>query len=62
MAGYFPGYTYRDNRKILSRGYFGQYPPLGGGGILDETPIKRILLLSRGGILVNTPPREEGVY
>ena len=62
MAGYFPGYTHRDNSKILSRGYIGQYPPSGGGGILVKTPIKRILLLSRGGILVNTPPREEGVY
>ena len=30
---------------------FLQYPPLGGGGILVKTPIKRILLLSRGGIL-----------
>ena len=58
MAGYFPGYTHRDNSKILSRGYIGQYPPSGGGVI----PIKRILLLSRGGILVNTPPQEEGVY
>ena len=62
MAGYFPGYTHRDSSKILSRGYIGQYPPSGGGGILVKTPIKRILLLSRGGILVNTPPREEGVY
>ena len=44
MAGYFPGYTHRDNSKILSRGYIGQYPPSGGGGILVKTPIKRILL------------------
>ena len=33
MAGYFPGYTHRDNSKILSRGYIGQYPPSGGGYI-----------------------------
>ena len=62
MAGYFLGYTYQDNSKILSRGYIGQYPPSEGGGILVKTPIKRIFLLSRGGILVNTPPREEEVY
>ena len=55
MAGYFPEYTHRDNSKIISRGYIGQYPPLGGGDILVEFPIKRILLLSRGGILVNSP-------
>ena len=60
MAGYFPGYTHRDNSKILSRGYIGQYPPSGGGGILVKTPIKRILLLSRGGILLNTPHCKKG--
>ena len=55
MAGYFPGYTHRDNSKILSRGYIGQYPS-SGGGVYWSKPQSRGFYYCLDGVYWSIPP------
>ena len=55
MAGYFPGYTHRDNSKILSRGYIGQYPP-SGEGVYWSKPQSRGFYYCLEGVYWSIPP------
>ena len=60
MVGYFPGYTHQDNSKILSRGYFGQYPPSGGGVYWSKPPSRGFYYCLEGVYLSISPLGRRG--